>query len=74
MIRALIGRFVLHCMEVDRRKRRGKIWRTLDLSRMTDGQISQLVHGRRVETFVPRSPVDGPVDVSVPRIPRRGTR
>ncbi len=49
MICTLIGRFVLHCIDKAKRCEAAAVVHQLDLDRMSDEQISDLVHGRRVD-------------------------
>jgi hypothetical protein len=64
MIRALIGRAILHCIARAQQRR----WRAevtqLDPSTMSDGQISDLVHGRPIRPLVVL-PI--PISTMVPR-------
>ena len=53
MIRALIGRFVLHCISRAQRRSWDREWRRYDVATMTDGQISDLVHGYPIRDLPP---------------------
>lgn len=46
MIRALIGGFILHCIDKAERRRARRQLRPIDISKLSDRQISDLVHGR----------------------------
>lgn len=53
MIRALLGRLFLHCIDCAKRRAFKKETRGLDFATLTDWQISDLVHGRPLDVSRP---------------------
>lgn len=53
MIRAVLGRFFRHCIEQARAQEFRVKVEEIDLTRMSDRQISDLVHGRSFNPGVP---------------------
>lgn len=46
MIRALIGRFVRHCVEMSKQADHDRVMRGVDIGKLSDRQLSDLLHGR----------------------------
>ncbi len=53
MIRAMIGRFVLGCLDAHARRVNRAIVQQLDLAKMTDAQVSDVIHGRPLAEGTP---------------------
>lgn len=53
MIRAAIGRVILHCIDQAKRRKTRAIIDQLDPATMTDQQISDLLHGRPIRFTQP---------------------
>lgn len=53
MIRALIGRFVMGCLDAHATQVHRATVSRIDLARMTDADISDLLHGRRLRPDSP---------------------
>jgi len=49
MIRALIGRFVLGCIEAHKARAFRAEMRLVDPSKLTDQQLSDFLHGRAID-------------------------
>ena len=49
MIRAMLGGFMLACIEAAKQRRFDVQTRQVDLKQLTDGEISDFVHGRRID-------------------------
>jgi hypothetical protein len=50
VIRAAIGRLVLHCMDQAKKRQFRGEWTQLDPAKMTDQQISNVIHGRPIDS------------------------
>ena len=53
MIRAWIGWFLLGCLEAHGRRVNRAIVQQLDLAKMSDAQVSDVIHGRKLPPGTP---------------------
>ncbi|MBW4089927.1 MAG: hypothetical protein HIU82_02290 [Proteobacteria bacterium] len=53
MIRALIGRIILSCLDAAGERAHRAIVHGIDLDRATDAQISDWLHGRKIDLTPP---------------------
>lgn len=49
MIRAAIGRFILRCIDAEKRRKYKFETRRIDFAKLTQSQISDLLHGRAID-------------------------